>query len=120
MKGSGFEGLEGLDDPYLPKVGELYLVGKEILNEIDVHPKRPAVVIEVPTDPNGFIEIVTRTTDLTRPGVPHAATPTEHLRHPGVFSYLRSASAVLWKRPRVEWLGELDEATLEAVLEMFS
>ena len=120
MTFGGFEGLDGLDDPYLPKVGELYLVAKEILGVVDVHPKRPAVVIEVPFDINGRIHLVTRTTDLDRPGVPHAAMPSEHLYQAGVFGYLRSAAAIVWKRPHVEFIGILDAETLDAVMVWFA
>jgi hypothetical protein len=115
-----FEGLDGLDDPYIPKVGELYLVAKEILGVVDIHPKRPAVVIEVPADLNGRIHVVTRTTDMERPGVPHAAVASDQLDQPGVFGYLRSAAAIVWKRPYVEYLGVLGDEILSAVLEWFA
>jgi len=108
--------LEGFDDPYLPAVGDLFLVSTAILDAVDVHPRRPGVVIEIPANLGGRIQLVTRTRNLKQAGVPHPPMPSADLYEPGVFAYPRSAEALLWKREHVTWLGVLDAQTLAAVL----
>lgn len=109
--------LESLDDPYLPAVGDLFLVNTAILDAVDVHPRRPAVVIEVPTNLQGRIYVVTRTRNLKRSGVTHPPMPSADLHDKGVFAYLRSAEAIMWKHEHVTYLDVLDEGTLKDVLE---
>lgn len=104
-------------DPYLPEVGDVYWVETEILDAIDVEPKRPAVVVEVPENLDGRIRVVTRTTEPGKPGVPHDPVPELGLRKRGTFSYIRTAEARLWKRPQVEWMGVLSEDVLKSVVE---
>ena len=112
--------LEGFDEPYLPEVGDLFLVSTVILDAIDIHPRRPAVVIEVPVVMSGRIYVVTRTRDMDRSGVPHAPFPEADLYEHGVFAYLRSTEAILWRRSNVTYLERLDEGTLNKVLEWFA
>jgi hypothetical protein len=108
-----------LADPFLPVVGEVYWVATEILDRRDEKPRRPAVVIKVPASLNGRVVVVTRTTDLDAPGVPHGASPELDLDVEGVFAQLRTAEARLWYKPNVEWLGPLGKFLLEKVIEEF-
>lgn len=104
-------------DPYLPVVGDVYWIATEILDGYDVEPRRPAVVVQVPSTVDGRITVVTRTSQPGVPGVSHDPDPDLGLDKPGTFSYLRTAEARLWKRPQVEWMGMLDENLLKLIIE---
>lgn len=106
-------------DPYLPDPGDLYWIDTDILEGRDKKPRRPGVVVTVPATLYGRITVVTRTTKENVSGVRHPAEPPLGLHEPGVFAYLRTAEAQLWRRPRVEWMGRLDEDVLKEVVEEF-
>lgn len=107
------------DGPYAPEVGELYWIDTTILDAYDKRPRRPGLVVEVPADPNGRLTIVTRTTNIDRPGVYHDADPGLGLNRPGVFAYLRTAEAHLWTPELVTYLDRVDAELLAQVLEEF-
>lgn len=105
--------------PFLPEVGELYLVDTLIYAANDPAAARPVVVC-VPPSPasKSPIQIVTRTSQSTR-GIPHPADRSVHLDRPGTFSTLTSAEQQLWRPCNVELLGVLAEPYLARVLERF-
>lgn len=59
--------------PYLPVVGELYLVRTLLYSSSDPAPARRAVVVGVPTvsTPTARVRLVTRTSDKRVAGVQH-------------------------------------------------
>jgi hypothetical protein len=109
-------------EPFLPKVGELYLVNTFIYSiGHDPAADRPAVVICVPPDPSSRspIQLVTRTSKPV-PGVRHPADLSLKLNRNGVFSDLVSVEQQLWRPENVEYLGLLPEPCLSDVLRRFS
>jgi hypothetical protein len=109
-------------DPFLPTVGELYLVNTTIYSiGYDPAADRPAVVICVPPEPpsRSPIRLVTRTSKSV-PGVPHPADVALRLNLDGVFSDLVSVERQMWRPENVEYLGVLPEPFLSKVLERFS
>ena len=109
-------------EPFLPKVGELYLVSTIIYTfGHDPAADRQAVVICVPPEPasRSPIQLVTRTSK-TAPGIAHPADMSLGLDRDGVFSDLVSIEQQLWRPPNVELLGVLPEPFLAAVLRRFS
>jgi hypothetical protein len=111
------EVVAAFDCPYLPTVGDVFHISTDILDNVDVHPFRPGVVVEIPKDLTGSVHVVTRTTETWRSGVAHPPAPELRLYEPGVFAYLRHADAYLWKREKVEFRGVLDSGTLTKVLD---
>jgi hypothetical protein len=109
----------GVDDPFVPSIGELYLVRTDILLLPDPKPWRPAVVIERPAGPFGRVHLVTRTTETTRKGVEHPAVPALGLDLTGVFWRYSSAEAMAWTRRNCRLLGLLDTVTLRRVMARF-
>ncbi len=109
-------------EPFLPKLGELYLVNT-IIYSIGHDPAadRPVVVICVPPEPasRSPIQIVTRTSKPV-PGVRHPADVSLKLNRSGVFSDLVSVEQQLWRPENVECLGVLPEPFLSNVLRRFS
>jgi hypothetical protein len=108
-------------EPFLPKVGELYLVNTIIYSfRHDPAADRPAVVICVP--PEGVshspIQLVTRTSKSV-PGVPHPADTSLGCDRDGVFSDLVSVERQLWTPQNVRHLGVLPDPFLSAVLGRF-
>jgi hypothetical protein len=108
------------DEPFVPKLGELYLVST-IIYGYDPAADRPAVVISVATEQVSQrpIQLVTRTSKKS-PGVAHPADRSLHLDRDGVFSDLVSVEQQLWTPRNVERLGVLAEPFLSKVLERFS
>lgn len=109
-------------EPFLPKVGELYVVNTIIYSfGNDPAAARRAVVLTVP--PTGVthspIQIVTRTSKRA-PGVPHPADLSLSCDLNGVFSDLASVEQQLWRPENVKYLGVLPEPYLAQVLRRFS
>lgn len=111
------------DEPFLPKLGELYLVSTIIytFGYDDPAADRPAVVISVAPEQVSHrpIRLVTRTSQQV-PGVAHPADRSLNLDRNGVFSDLASVEQQLWTPRNVELLGILPEPFLSKVLERFS
>jgi hypothetical protein len=111
-------------EPFLPKVGELYLITTTIFTlRYDPGASRPAVVIVVPAELGSRfpIEVVTRTSQKV-PGVSHPADRklSSHLDKDGVFSDLTQIEQQLWRPENVTLLGELPEPYLSSVLGRFA
>jgi hypothetical protein len=109
-------------EPFLPKVGELYLVNTTIYTfGHDPAADRRAVVISVPLDPasRSPIQFVTRTSQNV-PGVRHPADLSLRCDRDGVFSDLGSAEQQMWTPQSVELLGVLPEPFLSQVLRRFT
>jgi hypothetical protein len=108
-------------EPFLPEVGQLYIVNTLVYFANDPAPERPAVVIGVP--PKGVshspVRIVTRTTKLQVAGVPHPADRSCGCDRDGVFSDLASVEQPLWRPENVRLVGVLPAEYLAAVLERF-
>ena len=117
---SGEKGEPG--EPFLPRVGELYLVSTIIYTfGHDPAADRPAVVICVPPEPasRSPIQLVTRTSKAVS-GVKHPADVSLGLDRDGVFSDLVSVEQQLWSPQNVKRLGMLPEPFLCDVLRRFS
>lgn len=107
------------DTPFLPVEGELYWVQTIILWSGDRKPTRPVVVIEVPKTIRGRVQVVTRTTDMSRLGVRHEAMPAAGLTKCGVFADLGSTEATLWTPRNALNLGVLPSPVFCRVRERF-
>jgi mRNA-degrading endonuclease toxin of MazEF toxin-antitoxin module len=105
--------------PFLPVEGELYWVQTIILWSGDRKATRPVVVIATPATTLGRVQVVTRTTDLSRKGVPHEAMPEAGLTKCGVFADLRSSEATLWTPQNARKLGVLPSPVFYKVQERF-
>jgi hypothetical protein len=109
------------------RVGQVWLVETSILNGRDPKPTRPVVVIRVP-DPtvdgaDHRVWVVTRTTDMRKEGVTHAADLQLGLDFPGVFAdaYVRWGDlADFSDADSAKLLGELDSRTLERLRSRFN
>ncbi|GAB3429054.1 hypothetical protein GCM10027569_73450 [Flindersiella endophytica] len=108
-------------EPFLPKVGELYLVATFIYSTFDPAADRPVVVIMVPPGPESRfpIQFVTRTSKQA-PGVPHPVDMQLGCDRDGVFSSLASAEQQLWTPQNVQRLGVLPDPYWSKVRERFS
>lgn len=109
-------------EPFLPKVGELYLVNTIIYTfGHDPAAERPAVVISVPPvlTSHSPIQLVTRTSKRVA-GIRHPADKSLRCDRDGVFSDLVSVEQQLWRPQNVECLGVLPEPFLSDVLRRFS
>lgn len=109
----------GQGDPFLPKVGQMYLVDTLCYFGDDPAAARPAVVFEVPPVAHSPVRIITRTHQLEVPGVQHPADKSAGCNLPGVFSDLRTVEQSLWRSPNVELIGELVSPYLEQILDRF-
>ncbi len=110
-------------EPFLPQVGELYLVNTTIYTlSCDPAADRPAVVICVPPDKTSRspIHIVTRTSKPVRGGVQHPANRALGCDRDGTFSDLASVEQQLWTPQNVEFRSMLPEPFLAEVLRRFS
>lgn len=109
-------------EPFLPKVGELYLVNTIIYTfGHDPAAARPAVVISVTPAlaSHSPIQLVTRTSKRVA-GIRHPADKSLRCDRDGVFSDLVSVEQQLWRPQNVECLGVLPEPFLSDVLRRFS
>lgn len=109
-------------EPFLPQIGELYLV-ETIICSLGTDPAadRPAVVITVPpgSGSKSPIQLVTRTSQNVA-GVAHPADLSVGCDRNGVFSDLVSVEQQLWRPGNVLRLGVLPEPYLSRVLDRFS
>lgn len=112
---------EETGDPFLPEVGELYLVKTIIYSSSDPAADRRAVVVFVPPPsvPHSTIQLFTRTSKDVR-GVKHPADLALRCDRDGVFSDLVSVEQRLWTPQNVTRLGILGEPYLAKVLERAS
>lgn len=113
---------EQAGEPFLPKVGELYLVDTTIYTfGHDPAAARPAVVMCVPPDraSRSPIRLVTRTSK-SAPGVRHPADKSLGCDRDGVFSDLVTVEQQMWAPQNVKLLGVLSEPFLSDVLRRFS
>lgn len=104
----------------LPNVGDVLWVAGHIHNPQDRKAGRLSVVVSVPKTINGRITIITRTTELRRPGVPSRKGGPLSFSEPGVWGHRRTVEGHLWMRPDIgRKRGQLDTATLDAVMQYF-
>lgn len=109
-------------EPFLPELGELYLVNTIIYSfSPDPAADRPAVVLTVApaSVPHRPIQLVTRTSQRVR-GVAHPADTSLKCDRDGVFSDLVSVEPQLWTPKNVEYLGVLPEPFWSNVVGRFS
>lgn len=108
-------------DPALPAVGELYLVSSLLYHSNDPAAARRAVVLGVPLNetPGAYIQIATRTSDTSMPGVFHPADLGVECDLDGVFSELHVCLAESWRPGNVRLLGVLPEPYRTSVLDWF-
>jgi hypothetical protein len=76
-------------------------------------------VIEAPAITHARIQMVTRTTDIARKGVPHDPMPEIGLNRPGVFADLASTEASLWTPRNVTHLGTLPPEVFALIEDRF-
>jgi hypothetical protein len=109
-------------DPVCPTVGEIYLVRSLLYQSDDPADVRRAVVLGVPRNvtPGAHIQIATRTSDTSMPGVPHPTDLAVACDLDGVFSERRVCLAESWRPGNVSLLGVLPEPYLTNVLEWFA
>lgn len=112
--------LPSTDDPFLPVVGDLYLARTLIFWSGDAHEKRPVMVVEVPAAGFGSIGVVTRTSDLSKPGIRHNRHTDLCLTRDGVFSRYGRVEQSSWTHRNVARLGRAEPEIVGAVLERFS
>jgi hypothetical protein len=111
-----------LGEPFLPAVGELYLIDTAVYTlGIDPAANRRAVVITVPaiSGSKAPVQVVTRTSQDV-PGVGHPADLSIVCDLDGVFSDLVSIEQQTWRPGNVLKLGDLPEPYRSRVLERFS
>jgi hypothetical protein len=111
-----------LGEPRLPIVGELFVVRSLLYGADDPAPARRAVVVGVPAAPSpaARIQIATRTSDTSMPGVPHPQDLALDCDLDGTFSERVSCLASSWRPGNVILLGVLPEPFLSHVLDRFA
>jgi hypothetical protein len=82
-----------LDQPFLPLIGQIYMVRTHILFALDKHLMRPVVVNRTAAIQHGRITVVTRTSDTKAPGIPHRKNAMLGLTKDGVFTRQNSTEA---------------------------
>jgi len=107
-------------DPFVPQVGDVYLVNTILYSASDPASARPAVVLEADPNPHRLIRVVTRTSDTSVRGVAHRADRALGLERDGVWSDLTSVQQDRWREPDVRRLGTLREDVLKGVRARFS
>lgn len=105
--------------PFLPQVGQVYLVRTLIYWSSDPAAARPSVIFSVPALAFARIQLVTRTTKSVK-GVEHKADPALGLDRDGVFADFVSVEQQLWRPNNVKLLGVLPQQVLEDVLAWFA
>jgi hypothetical protein len=104
----------------LPKIGDVLWVAGHIHDPQDKKAGRYSVVVSVPKTINGRITIITRTTKLQRRGIPSPKDTTLRFPEPGVWGHRRTVEGHLWLPPDIgKKRGQLDQATLNAVMKYF-
>jgi len=82
--------------------------------------RRAVVTLVPPTEtPGAYIQIATRTSDTTMPGIPHPADLNIKCDLDGVFSEPRQCLVESWRPGNVRLLGILPEPYLTGVLDRF-
>ncbi len=104
------------DVPFLPSLGQVYLVATVLFQPPDKKPRRPFAVVEAPLSLRGRIAVVARTTDTDVDGVRHDADPALSLDQDGVFALLKSVEAQEWTPRNVLLYGQLPPAVLQQVM----
>ena len=108
--------------PYVPVVGELYLVRTLLYSSTDPAGARPAVIVGIPSSPTptARVRLVTRTSDRTVPGVRHDRDPALGCDRDGVFSDLVSCLVLSWRSGDVKLLGPLPQDIVDLLLDWLS
>lgn len=109
-------------EPFLPEVGELYLINTLVYSVgDDPAADRPVVVLCVPPNPasRSPIQVVTRTSQVAK-GIRHPADRKLGLDRDGTFSDLANIELQLWTPKNVLKLGVLPEPYLSLVIRRFS
>ena len=106
--------------PFSPTAGYVYRIRTLLYSSIDPAAERPVVVLAVPELETARIQVVTRTTNVTTPGVLHHASRVLGLDQDGIFCNLVSVDRMMWCPQDVQLYGRLDEACWQAVLDRFS
>lgn len=97
----------------------MYKVRGDIQIPTDKKWDRRAVVVGVPSDVDGRVRIVTRTSDVGRKGVPSPVDVTLGFDLPGVWGHYRSVEAGLWAPPDVRLVGALDATIVAEIFKLF-
>ena len=108
--------------PYMPTVGELYLVRTLLYSSSDPAVARRAAVITVPAVVTvaSRIQLATRTSDPSAPGVKHQRDMSVDCDRDGVFSNLVSCLASSWRSGDVKPLGVLPDHLVDELMDRFS
>jgi hypothetical protein len=104
------------DVPFLPSLGQVYLVATALFQPPDKKPRRPFVVVDAPLTLRGRIAVVARTTDTDVDGIAHGADPALNLDKDGVFAWLKSTEAQLWTPRNALLYGQLPPLVLQQVM----
>lgn len=104
------------DVPFLPSVGQVYLVATVLFQPPDKKPRRPFVVVDAPMTLRGRIAVVARTSNTEVDGVQHDADPALNLEKDGVFAWLKSTEAQLWTPRNVLLYGKVSPAVLKQIM----
>lgn len=104
------------DVPFLPTVGQVYLVATVLFQPPDKKPHRPFVVVDAPLTLRGRISVVARTTNTDADGIAHGADPALGLSKDGVFALLKSVEAQEWTPRNALLYGELPPAVLQQII----
>jgi hypothetical protein len=111
---------------YLPNVGDVYLVSSRLLGSRDdrglgsAAEQVPVVVIAVPRLTSARIQVVTRTSDRTAPGIPHGPAPQLGLHQRGVWTNVVTVDKSVWTTRDARWRGPLEQVVLADVLDRFA
>lgn len=107
------------DELYTPEVGEVYWVDSSIVRPADRKLSRPVLVVLVPPMGSRFT-IVSRTSNTARrPGVLSPADPEMGLNKAGVWGYVGTVDAQLWRPSMVSYCGLMSVEVLRDVREEF-
>ena len=111
---------------YLPNVGDVYLISPRMLGSRaalgagDSAELVPVVVIAVPRLASARIQVVTRTSDRSAPGIPHGPAPQLGLHQRGVWTNVVTVDKSLWTSRDARWRGPLERVVLADVLDRFA
>jgi len=104
----------------LPAVGEIYWVETWIFGGSDPKPRRPAVVVQVPSNQLGFVHVITRTSDTDVHGVRHPRDASIGCNEDGVFAMKHHRSALVSAfMENADLVGGLPEPYLSQVQELW-
>lgn len=112
-------GLDLMYEPYLPDLRGIYWVDTVLLDPSDEKPRRPLVVVAIPDDAFGTIQVVVRST-TNKNGPSHAKQPQHGLNQEGWFSMLGAISSELWTPENATSADLLlDEETFSYIFQEF-